>query len=589
MGNEERMQREPGLRQTGRIVLSKRVGSAIRNALVKLWGNEMRSNDHCWLVRRRRPSMISLPSRILTFGCSGWLILAPLGHLAAQDSSSGEVAPTTQPAAGDVTPPGQPLPDNSSAANPELQTPANSPTPTLPLLPQQATNPFLLSPSSTSSVSSQAPQLTAPSLYTTGANDLSQIATTAGLTQAFGSGAAAGFASEGGGMDYSHGPFGQIRLGPVELQAALLMNAVSDDNLRDGGQTSGKNGDQSAGKTSDTSFSVTPAILLDYGSQEGQKGYASIVYSPTLTRFLHYSQNNSDDQNVALNVQYPFEKLTLSFSQTYAQSTGINQDLNSRTTQTSSLTTFGGSYELDDKLSFSSSFQEAVSSFSQGAGQGDQASSVNSSLSYHLSEKMALVSSVNVGLDKPDNAGQETFEQALIGVSYQPTVKISASAQAGAEFRQDSGNDSGSQNGEEGSSVNPVFSLNLGYTPFDSTSLSLTAAQSVRSSSADSSQTAVTTDVGVSVTQRFVQRVYLSLGIDYSHNQYQGGNATNPNAGINTSGSSQDDLSYLASLSFAPTTWTSVAVYYQYQDNESDAAGQTYYDNEIGVSASVQF
>ena len=200
-----------------------------------------------------------------------------------------------------------------------------------------------------------------PALYTTGTNDLSQIATQAALTQAFSQQAPSGFYSEPG-MDYSHGPIERIRLGPFDLKSAIVMNVVSDDNLGGGGQA--------GGKISDTSFGITPAMLLEYGTEEGQKGYASLVYAPTLTRFFHHSDENTDNQNVALNIQYPFQRLTLNFSETYAQVTGINTDLNSRTTQTSSLTTLGGSYDIDDKLTFASNVQELISSYSAGGGQG---------------------------------------------------------------------------------------------------------------------------------------------------------------------------------------------------------------------------
>jgi len=52
---------------------------------------------------------------------------------------------------------------------------------------------------------------------------------------------------------------------------------------------------------------------------------------------------------------------------------------------------------------------------------------------------------------------------------------------------------------------------------------------------------------------------------------------------------SQDNLVYRPSLSFDPTAWTSVAIYYQYLDNESDTPGATYYDNQVGISFSAQF
>jgi hypothetical protein len=203
-------------------------------------------------------------------------------------------------------------------------------------------------------------------------------------------------------------------------------------------------------------------------------------------------------------------------------------------------------------------------------------------LSYRLSEKISLGPSLNVGLEKPQNAGEQTFEQALLGLNYQPTQKISLFAQGGAEFR---------QYNQGGDATNPVFSAGVGYTPFDSTTLSLNAYQSVHSSSANSTQTVVNTGVGVSATQRIVQRFYLNLSFNYAHNDSQSGTGgAAPSGGTSTTaGSSQDTLAYRPSLSFAPSTWTSVAIYYQYLDNESNSSGGTYHDNQMGVAVSAQF
>jgi hypothetical protein len=514
----------------------------------------MRSErPHLSTTKRAGPTIFHLPKPLLRFGQGGLLILATLGNLAANELPSPVGAPNAEPLSVNPAPPA-----NSQA-------PVNPQVPNTPLLPQQGGNSY--SPFPSSSSNTQSPQITAPALYTTGANDLSQIVTNSALTEAFSQQAVSGFLSEPG-ISYSHGPIERIRLGPFDLKAVLSMNVVSDDNL-----LAGAGGGT---KISDTSFGVTPAVLLEYGAQEGQKGYASLVYAPTLTRFFHHSDENSDNQNAALNFRYPFQKLTLDLSQTYSQVTGINQDLSSRTTQTSSLTTFGGDYDIDDKLSVSSHLQELITSFSGGGGQGDKTSSLNSSMAYRLSGKMTMGPSFNVGLDKPQNAKQETFEQALLGLNYQPTGKISLFAQGGAEFRQyDQGGDR----------TNPIFSAGAGYTPFDSTTLSVNAFQNTHSSNADSTQTVVSTGVEFSATQRILQRFYLNFGFNYSHDDNQSGAG-----GISTTaGGSRDILVYRPSLSYAPSAWTSLAIYYQYLDNESSTTGGTYHDNQMGVSVSARF
>lgn len=538
----------------------------------------MRSNRHHLSTKREGSTIFYLPKPLLTFGYGSLLILATLGNLVADQPPSPVGAPDAEPLPDtSAVPANSQTPDNSQAPD-NSQTPVNPQGPNNPLLPQPVSNLYL--PLSSSSSNVQSPQITTPSLYITGVNNVSQVATNAALTQAFSQQTASGFYSEQG-MSYSNPPIEQIRLGPVDLKAAISTNVVSDDNLRTGQTGEGR---------SDTSYGVTPAILLEYGTQEGQKGYASVVYAPTLTRFFHESDQNSFDQNAALNVQYPFQKLSLNFSEAYSQSTGINTDINSRTTQTSSTTTFGGNYDIDDKLSFSSNVQETITSFAGGGGEGDTTSSVNSSLSYHLSEKMTLSSSLNGGVDKPQDASQQTFEQALLGLNYQPTEKIGLFAQAGAEFRQGSQENSGNQTGQGGDETNPIFSAGVGYAPFDSTNLSVNANQSVYSSSAISGQTVVSTGVGFAATQRFLQRFFLNFSFDYTHNDNQSGTgSTAQSNGISTTGGSQDNLVYRPSLSVAPTAWTSLAIYYQYLDNKSSTPGETYHDNQMGVSASAQF
>ncbi|MCE0522898.1 MAG: outer membrane beta-barrel protein [Methylacidiphilales bacterium] len=508
------------------------------------------------------------------------LILASVGNLVAQELPPPAPASNAQPL------PGTSASTDNSQGTDNTQTPTNPQVPNTPLLPQQGANPYLpfSTTSATTSTSSQvqSPQLTAPGLYTTGVNNVSQIATNASLTQAFSQEPVSGFLSEQA-FGYSYPPIERIRLGPFDLKAAVSTNVVYDDNL--------EAGEQNQGRISGASFGVTPAILLEYGAQEGQRGYASVTYAPTITRFFDHSDLNTTNQNVALNLRYPFQRLSLDLSQTYSQVTGINQNLNARTTQTSSVTTVGGSYEIDDKLSLSSHFQELITNYSgttgnsSGQGEGDTTSSINTSLLYHLSAKMTLGPSVNVGIDKPQNAKQATYEQALLGLSYQPTEKISLFAQAGAEFRQGNENGQSGPNAPSGDTTNPIFSAGVGYTPFDSTTLSVSASQSVYASSANSTQTVVNTGVGFSATQRFFQRFYLNFSFSYSHNDYQNGNG----GMTTTTGSSQDTLSYRPSLTFAPNAWSSVALYYQYLNNTSNSPGGSYYDNQMGVSVSAQF
>jgi hypothetical protein len=168
-----------------------------------------------------------------------------------------------------------------------------------------------------------------------------------------------------------------------------------------------------------------------------------------------------------------------------------------------------------------------------------------------------------------------------VGGTYQPTDKITANLQAGLQF---------TQFDHAGDSTDPIFAAGIGYHPFDSTTLGLNAYQNQRTSEADGNQSVITSSVGVEATQRFFQRFFLSLNISYEHDDYkQGGGGNNNSGGDNLAAYSQNTIVYRPSLAFNPTVWTSVEIYYQYQDNKSGGPTANYHDNQVGLSVTAQF
>ena len=85
-------------------------------------------------------------------------------------------------------------------------------------------------------------------------------------------------------LENEHPPIERIRLGPVDLKAAVVTNVVGDDiTVRTSSGSSGTTGG-GGGSKGDVTYGVTPAILLQYGTHEGQKGLClTLVYSPTFT------------------------------------------------------------------------------------------------------------------------------------------------------------------------------------------------------------------------------------------------------------------------------------------------------------------
>jgi hypothetical protein len=553
-----------------------------------------------------------LPWRLALVGvcCFGVAILRA-DEPPAAPAPDGTSTPDTAPTSSDeqqkgpdptTTPTSNPSPnsqnnDNSGSPNsdntpngpsaPNTPGPGDTTNPNSPLLPSQGlnTSPLYTSPDSNGG---QPSQLSAPALYNTGAFDLSQVAANNALAQAF---MQTGVVSSEQTPDQGPGPLDRIRLGPVDIKTTLDLSVISDDNIYA----------DSSHRVSDIEFGITPAILVDYGTHEGQKGYASIVYAPTLNRFYHQSSQDSDNQNVALNLQYPFQRLTLNATETYTQVTGVNLDSRTRTTQSTNVATVGGNYDVDDKLALQVHFEQLNTSYSgnddgsatdNGSGSGsdanntggldnDSRSTIETAANYRITDKLTLGPGFNIGIEKPEDSVQQTFEQALVNVNYQATEKISFFGQGGIEFRQ-------YEHGDD--KTNPVFSAGITYAPTENASFSLSGYQNVEPTSDDSSQTDVNTGVAATASERLFQRFVLGFSFIYAHTEYSdnGGTATTER-GFNPNGSSQDNLVYRPSLTFEATQWTAVALYYQYQDNESNAVGGSYHDNQFGLSISAKF
>ena len=563
----------------------------------------MRSDhNHLGIIHKSSKALLSL-------GFGSLLSLAPLDRVIAQDQGASPAnAPTTDNSANAANPanpadtsdanapagaPTEPLPPDANAANTSRaqvpgvsQTPANQVPTNIPAYQPQLGNP--LSPYTSSSTNPQSPQITQGSLYTTGTRDVSQISTNTALAQAFAP-QSTDLSSEDAGMNYEHPPIERLRLGPFDLKAAVVAGATFDDNVRNGGTTGGKKGD--------LDYGVTPAILLEYGNHDGQKGFASLIYAPTITRYYHETNQNNIGQNVAINAIYPLQRLTFNATQTFTQTTGVNTDSNVRTTQEAINSGLGASYEVDDKIAVSVQLQNVITSYSDpgdsqnnaggnNGGQGETTTSINTTATYRVSDKLTVGPNVNFGSDRPDDTQKSTYEQGTIGLNYAPTEKIGAFAQGGVELRQyDDGG---------GDKVNPIFAVGISYTPFDSTNLTFNATQASHTSTAEvgqptGGQTVLSTGVGAAITQRIVQRVFFTFAFTYNHDDDQNNGGGGGGAGGNNGSTGEDTFTYRPSVSFAPTAWSNIAVYYQYLSNESDVPGQSYGDNQLGLSVSAQF
>ncbi len=169
----------------------------------------------------------------------------------------------------------------------------------------------------------------------------------------------------------------------------------------------------------------------------------------------------------------------------------------------------------------------------------------------------------------------QTFEQVNVRLSYQATDKLNLYASAGVEFRQFDGNRS--------ERTSPTFELGAMYRPFDGTTITLSAGTPILNSGFFPAQDFQATNVVLRIQQRLLQRIYLGLAAGYENSDYFA-TSTGVNATRN------DDYYFVEpSIDVLITRFLSAGVYYLHRRDDSSIAFFSFYDNQVGVRATVRF
>jgi uncharacterized protein (PEP-CTERM system associated) len=132
-------------------------------------------------------------------------------------------------------------------------------------------------------------------------------------------------------------------------------------------------------------------------------------------------------------------------------------------------------------------------------------------------------------------------------------------------------------------STTPVFELGIVYNPFEDTTITLAAGRRIYNSGFLASQDFTDTYVAVRFQQRLFQRLYFGLGVGYENSDYFA-------AANNVSAPRNDDYWFIEpSLDVLITRWLSAGVYYLHRDDSSNVSSNSFYDNQVGVRATIRF
>src|SRR6266540_2752727 len=341
-------------------------------------------------------------------------------------------------------------------------------------------------------------------------------------------------------------------------------------------------------KVSDYYFAIEPQITIGVGDMEGRsRSYLRLDYMPSAILFVDHSDQDAFNQLIHLEGGYRSGRLTLSLSQDIAllesanlnsisDTTGLwaNTDASGPTRVNIFNTRLRAQYDLTGKV------------YLQGEGDSSIFFYPNHISSYTLSGGLYIyynwLPKVSVGLGGTfgydwvdDPTSDQTFEQVNARLNYQVTSKFNLYASAGVEFRQ--------FDNDRGDHTTPVFEVGLTHHPFDGTTFTLAAGRRIYNSGFLANQDFATTYIVGRFQQRLFSRVYFGLGGGYENSNYFA-------TARNVSAPRDDDYWFIEpSIDVLITRWLSTGVYYLHRQDVSSVDFFSFYDNQVGVRATLRF
>ena len=341
-------------------------------------------------------------------------------------------------------------------------------------------------------------------------------------------------------------------------------------------------------RVSDYYFAIEPEITIGFGDIEGRsRAYLRLDYMPSAILFVNHSDEDAFNQLIHLEGGYQFGRLRLTLAQDVAllesanlnsifDTTGLwaNTDASAPTRVNIFNTRLRANYELTGKLSLQGEFDSSIYFYPNHI--NSYIVSGGLYLYYNWLPKVSVGIGGTFGYDWVDApTTNQTFEQVNARLNYEVTSKFFLYASAGVEFRQFDGN--------RDTYISPVFEVGSIYTPFSGTTITLAAGRRIYNSGYFANQDFGSTYVVGRFQQRLFSRVYFGFGGGYENSDYFA-------TARNVSAPRDDDYWFIEpSVDVLITRWLSTGVYYLHRQDVSSVDFFSFYDNQVGVRATLRF
>ena len=438
-----------------------------------------------------------------------------------------------------------------TASAPDLWTPAADATPSPAPTPVVPATPALPTPPQTSAAT-----VVSDSSQPVNANNLSSGA---GPTPTAGPGAApqSDLASQIASASFD-------RKLPLRLTATL--GEVYDNNIFSRAK---KEGD----------FITRVAVRGDYqiGDLTATDGnYFNLVYAPSLHVYARHSHETGVDQYAGALYGHRWTKLTLTLEQSYHRTQETDASVGGLVTADEYITVLKANYKYSPSIDLVAVGRQDFTNYDE-PDYTDSKEWVGSLYAlYHIDSKISVGFGPNFGYLNPETAPNETYQQFLARVIYDPTSRIHIEGTAGAEDRQ-------YQTNQRSDTLEPVFAISGSYVPNPSTTLGMNAARQFRPSYNAIGQDYIATNVFLSARQRFFEAYFLGVEAGYENDDYQ-------NVAVAAGPTREDDYFFVQpSLSWDANGWLKIAAFDRYEEDSSNFDLFSYDTNQVGVSISATY
>ncbi|HWA29283.1 MAG TPA: hypothetical protein VG734_26770 [Lacunisphaera sp.] len=314
-------------------------------------------------------------------------------------------------------------------------------------------------------------------------------------------------------------------------------------------------------------FTLSAGLTGDLGK------YWTFDYSPSWRKYSARAMMDSDDLSASLKGMIPLPDMGLQFAEIYSQSTPTLVETGQQTKQESWTTSLNTAYRFSPgiQLQASGGMNERYTDIAPDM----RTWNANVALNLAFSPRFSLNVGPSFSYNEIKNAADLYDEGYQAEVSWKPTDKITLAFTLGRQY-------SYSKSSAGINLSNPILNFMIGYQPFETTTLTFSAARTTMPSYFGD-QVTDTSRWSVILNQRLLGRFYLNASYAPYDNSYTAIDLVTP------AGRVDSVKSYNVSLSTQLFGRISFAATYTLTKNDSNVSGFTFSTTQYGVQLGCNY